>query len=71
MQKMLKTTAINKAKNCNEKKYVGIVIFAYLISFIFETYALTNMFIIVLLIAYYYEPSVIHSRGEKNEITNS
>lgn len=50
-------SAINKVKNCKEKKYVGIVIFAYLISFIFEAYSLTNMFIIVLLNAYYYEPS--------------
>ncbi len=61
-------TAVNKVKNCNEKKYVGIVIFAYLISFIFEAYSLTNMFIIVLLIAYYYEPSFRHLKGEKNEI---
>lgn len=61
-------TAVNKAKICNEKKYVGIVIFAYLISFIFEAYSLTSMFIIVLLIAYYYEPSFKHSEGEKYEI---
>lgn len=58
-------SAINKVKNCNEKKYVGIVIFAYLISFIFEAYSLTNMFIIVLLIAYYYEPSSKNLKGEK------
>lgn len=56
-------SAINKVKNCNEKKYVGIVIFAYLISFIFEAYSLTNMFIIVLLIAYYYEPSSKNLKG--------
>ena len=58
-------SAINKVKNCNEKKYVGIVIFAYLISFIFEAYSLTNMFIIVLLIAYYYEPSSKNLKGVK------
>ena len=56
-------SAINKVKNCNEKKYVGIVIFAYLISFIFEAYSLTDMFIIVLLIAYYYEPSSKKLKG--------
>lgn len=58
-------SAINKVKNCKEKKYVGIVIFAYLISFIFEAYSLTNMFIIVLLIAYYYEPSSKNLKGVK------
>lgn len=58
-------SAINKVKNCNEKKYVGIVIFTYLISFIFEAYSLTNMFIIVLLIAYYYEPSSKNLKGVK------
>lgn len=58
-------SAINKVKNCKEKKYVGIVIFAYLISFIFEAYSLTNMFIIVLLIAYYYEPSSKKLKGVK------
>lgn len=58
-------SAINKVKNCKEKKYVGIVIFAYLISFIFEAYSLTNMFIIVLLIAYYYEPSSKNLKGAK------
>lgn len=58
-------SAINKTKNCKEKKYVGIVIFAYLISFIFEAYSLTNMFIIVLLIAYYYEPSSKNLKGVK------
>ena len=58
-------SAINKVKNCKEKKYVGIVIFAYLISFIFEAYSLTNMFIIVLLIAYYYEPSSKDLKGVK------
>lgn len=58
-------SAINKVKNCKEKKYVGIVIFAYLISFIFEAYSLINMFIIVLLIAYYYEPSSKNLKGVK------
>ena len=58
-------SAINKVKNCNEKKYVGIVIFTYLISFIFEAYSLTNMFIIVLLLAYYYEPSSKNLKGVK------
>ena len=58
-------SAINEVKNCKEKKYVGIVIFAYLISFIFEAYSLTNMFIIVLLIAYYYEPSSKDLKGVK------
>ena len=58
-------SAINKVKNCKEKKYVGIVIFAYLISFIFEAYSLTNMFIIILLIAYYYEPSSKNLKGVK------
>lgn len=58
-------SAINEVKNCKEKKYVGIVIFAYLISFIFEAYSLTNMFIIVLLIAYYYEPSSKNLKGVK------
>ncbi len=58
-------SAINKVKNCKEKKYVGIVIFTYLISFIFEAYSLTNMFIIVLLIAYYYEPSSKNLKGVK------
>lgn len=55
-------TAINKMKNCKQKKYVGIIIFAYLISFIFEAYTLTNMFIIVLLLSYYYEPSLKEER---------
>lgn len=64
-------SAINKVKNCEEKKYVGIVIFAYLISFIFEAYSLTNMFIIVLLIAYYYEPSSKNLKGGKYEIVNN
>ena len=58
-------SVINKVKNCKEKKYVGIVIFVYLISFIFEAYSLTNMFIIVLLIAYYYEPSSKNLKGVK------
>lgn len=58
-------SAIKKVKSCKEKKYVGIVIFAYLISFIFEAYSLTNMFIIVLLIAYYYEPSSKKLKGVK------
>ena len=58
-------SAINKVKDCKEKKYVGIVIFAYLISFIFEAYSLTNMLIIVLLIAYYYEPSSKNLKGVK------
>ena len=64
-------STINKVKKCNEKKYVGIVIFAYLISFVFEAYNLTNMFIIVLLVAYYYEPPVKKMKGEKNEIINN
>lgn len=58
-------SAIKKVQNCKEKKYVGIVIFAYLVSFIFEAYSLTNMFIIVLLIAYYYEPSSKNLKGVK------
>lgn len=58
-------SAIKKVQNCKEKKYVGIVIFVYLISFIFEAYSLTNMFIIVLLIAYYYEPSSKNLKGVK------
>lgn len=58
-------STIKKVQNCKEKKYVGIVIFAYLISFIFEAYSLTNMFIIVLLIAYYYEPSSKNLKGVK------
>ena len=64
-------TSINKMKNCKQKKYVGIIIFAYLISFIFEAYSLTNMFIIVLLISYYYEPSLKEERGDNNEIINN
>ena len=64
-------TAINKMKNCKQKKYVGIIIFAYLISFIFEAYTLTNMFIIVLLISYYYEPSLKEERGGDSEIINN
>ena len=55
-------TSINKMKDCKQKKYVGIIIFAYLISFIFEAYTLTNMFIIVLLISYYYKPSLKEER---------
>lgn len=64
-------TAINKMKNCKQKKYAGIIIFAYLISFIFEAYTLTNMFIIVLLISYYYEPSLKEERGGDSEIINN
>lgn len=64
-------TAINKMKNCKQKKYVGIIIFAYLISFIFEAYTLTNMFIIVLLISYYYEPLLKEERGGDSEIINN
>ena len=64
-------TSINKMKNCKQKKYVGIIIFAYLISFIFEAYTLTNMFIIVLLISYYCEPSLKEEKGDNSEIINN
>lgn len=64
-------TSINKMRDSKQKKYVGIIIFAYLISFIFEAYTLTSMFIIVLLISYYYEPSLKEEKGDNSEIINN